>query len=320
MDHFEEIRAGNTVYTVIGGGLTVPEQQSREGISIVLLGGGCPPFRQFLFNEICGMEALEVLSLETVPCPSDVPSLVQNHINLRFLVFPEETSLGERLNAAFREGKSSHYFVLTDNVLPEQKHLFSNIYSSIINPEQVCTVPIMIDSNGRILHAAVGPMPHNEVFDVLLTEPGKKETATLVPWYYNGIYNREKHFSLGGFDPLIGDPWWQLLEYGMRAWLWGEKITIIPGFKVRYTDEPLPVDMTVSPGYRRYYLKTLAVHHKGDSAILPRRHWTAYMQHYGDSYHAAKADWKEITWWVRSNRSRFQLDAVKLAEIWKWDD
>ena len=319
MENNGERRAGNSIYTLVGGDWLRQSRISVEGISIVLLGGGTAPFRQYLFDKLCGMGALEVLSIESVPCPYDVPVLLQRHNNLRFLVFPRETSLGERINAAFCEGMGSHFLVLTGSVAIAPNTLSSLLFKAIVKRHQLCTVPVFIDYSGLKLPTAVGPMPRKEVFDVLLSEPGENETSTLLPWDYSGIYTRENHFSLGGFDPCIDEPWWQLLEYGMRACLWGEKMSIHPELTVQYLEEPVPMDTSVSPGYRRYYLKTLAVRYRKNTAILPKRHWLAYMQSFGDSFRAARADWKDIAWWVRNNSSRFRTDAAGLAELWQWN-
>ena len=48
--------------------------------------------------------------------------------------------------------------------------------------------------------------------------------------------------QLGGFDYTIQNPYWQNLDFGVRAHLWGEKIRIFTSFRIQYEGNPIAED------------------------------------------------------------------------------
>ena len=89
------------------------------------------------------------------------------------------------------------------------------------------------DDSGEELPTVLSPLPGaGGTFEVQPSSAGAGEAATLAPWDYAGIYRKDKHLAIGGFDPRISESWWQKLDYGMRAWLWGEEIRVHPALKV----------------------------------------------------------------------------------------
>ena len=279
------------------------------------------PFRESFFDELCKLEAAEILSLESIPCPYDVKNLTQRYENLRFIIFSEESNMGARIDTAFRETLCRHCLVVSGEAQISALRVTAPVLTEILERGQLCTVPVFQNKDEETLPTAIGPMPGSKKrFQVLPTAPGREETPTLLPWTYSGIYRKDKHTALGGFDHSIQESWWQLLEYGMRAWLWGEKLSTHPDFKVKLLEDSPPVDTTPGPGYRRFYLRTLAVQRRGDMGRLTRLQWWSYLRDSGDKSHKADRDWREISRWVQENRSRYILDAAELAEIWPWAD
>ena len=306
-------------YTVIGGEVLDRERKDRPGLSIVLLGRGASVFRRDLFEELCKLGAREVLSIESGPCPYDVESLTRRHEKLRFLIFAGESSTGARIDSAIREALSDHVFVLHGDMKINAAGISSRVFSKISERGRLCTVPVFRDNEGELLPTALGPLPgRGGAFDVQPTAAADGEVPTLVPWDYTGIYRKDKHLALGGFDPLIIEPWWQKLDYGMRAWLWGEEIRTHSALRVGYLKEMLPEDSTPGPGYPRFFLKNLAVRRRGDTGRLPRSRWWSYLRSSGDSAVATRELWLEIRAWVNANRFRFVRDATELTELWDW--
>ena len=168
---------------------------------------------------------------------------------------------------------------------------------------------------------AICPLPSGDGrFDARPMAPEEGEAATLAPWDYTGIYRKDRHQAIGGFDASISESWWQKLDYGMRAWFWGEEIRLHPALRMRYLEDPPAEDASPGPGYRRFYLKNLAVRRLGDSAKLSGKAWRSYLRTSGDSPAGARRERKEIREWVYRNRFRFVKDALDLAETWDWGD
>ena len=308
-------------YTVVGGDVLDRENKDRPGLSIVLLNRGARPFRRDLFEELCRLGAMEVLSIESSPCPYDVESLTKRHEKLRFLIFAEESSTGARIDSAIHEALSDHIFVLHGDMKINAAGISSRVFSKIAERGRICTVPVFRDNEGVLLPTAMAPMPgRGGSFDLQPTAAADGEAPTLVPWDYAGIYRKDKHLAIGGFDTRISDPWWQKLDYGMRAWLWGEEIRTHSALRVGYLDERPPEDSTPGPGYRRFFLKNLAVRRRGDIGRLPRSRWWLYLRSSGESAGATREIWKEIRIWVNTNRYRFVKDAAELTELWDWSE
>ena len=312
---------GGGSYTVVGGEQIDRDRRGRPGLSIVLLDRGARPFRRDFFEELCRLGALEVISVESAPCPHDVDALSHRHGKLRFLIFSNETNTGVRIDAAIREAVGDHVFVLWGDMKISATSISSRVFAKVTERGRLCTVPTFRDETGDPLPTLLGPLPGpGGAFDVRPCAAGSGESATLAPWDYAGIYRKDKHLALGGFDPRIEESWWQKLDYGMRAWLWGEEIRVHPSLKVGYLDEPPSEDASPGPGYRRFFLRNLAVKRTGDTGSLPRSRWRSYKRSSGDASGSSRVDWKDVRAWVHANRYRFMKDAAYLIETWEWDD
>ncbi|PIE04205.1 MAG: hypothetical protein CSA76_05360 [Spirochaetales bacterium] len=308
-------------YTVVGGGLLDKSVQDRPGLSIILLNRGNRQFRSDLFEELCKLGAYEVISLESAPCPYDVEPLVKRHERLRFMIFSRQSSDGARIDAAMREALSSHVFVIRGDLSLSAAGISSRVFSKIAERGCLCTVPVFYDSSGELLPTALYPAVINRTeFETAVVLPPEGQTSTLAPWDFCGIYRRKAHQALGGFDASIREPWWQKLDYGLRAWLWGEKIRTHSALKMEYVGSVPAEDASAGPGYRRFFLKNLGVHMRGGSASLPLGSWRAYRRSSGDSASSARAEWKEIQQWVRNNKLRFTCDVKALSAFWDWEE
>lgn len=308
-------------YTVVGGETLDREGKDRPGLSIVLLNRGPRQFRRDLFEELCKLGAREVISIESAPCPYDVESLVKRHPKLRFLIFTGEPNSGGRIDAAMREALSEHIFVIRGDMQIKAATISSRVFSKISERGRLCTVPFFRDEDGEVLPTAIGPVaPGRGGFDTQPRQPGDGETSTLLPWDYCGIYHKEKHRAIGGFDETIREPWWQKLDYGMRAWLWGEEIRVNSSLKISYLGHIPAEDISPGEGYRRFFLRNLAVKRRGDMAVLPASRWWSYRRYSGESSRSSRDDWKEIREWVRKHRYRFTRDASELIELWDWSE
>ena len=308
------------VYTVVGGERIDRDKKGLSGLSIALLNRGSRPFRRDFFEELCRLGALEVISVESSPCPHDVEVLSRRYGQLRFLIFPESVNTGIKIDAAVREAVGDHVFVLWGDMQINTSGISSRVFAKVSEKERLCTVPSFRDNAGDPLPTLLGPLPGpGGSFDVRPYSAVSGESATLAPWDFAGIYRKDKHLALGGFDHRITESWWQKIDYGMRAWLWGEELRVHPSLKVGYIEEPPSEDASVGPGYRRFFFRNLAVRRLGDAGILPRSSWRSYRRSSGESAASAKQDWKDARFWVHENRYRFKRDAASLAETWEWE-
>jgi len=306
-------------YTVVGGG--IPRRHAyasrQPSLTVLLLNRGPRQYRGKLFQEICSLGSAEVLSLEQSPAPHNLEILSRRYSNLKFLIFARKSTIGAQINTAIREANSEYVYVL-------QGDMKTNTAASLPLPklaETLCTTPVFMDNQGKTIPTSIGPVAGaGRIFDTQPRFPEKNGTPSLIPWDYTGIYNRTRHQNIGGFDPQIGGSWWQKLDYGMRAWLWGEEIRTQLSLKISYLDELPMEDLSPGIGYLRFYLKNLAVRKDGDFASLPVRLIWLLLFSGGLSLRAVRRQVRELRHWVRVNRYRFKKDAAELTELWDWSD
>ncbi len=300
-------------YTVTGGSFPGKNSGERPGLSVVLLNRGTRQFRSDIFEDLCRLEVNEVISLESAPCPHDAEPLVKAHSGLRFMIFSRKNSTGARLNAAMREAQSSHVLVVRSDTsvdFPKDMTLGNHL----------CSVPVFYEQDGQVLPSVLRPVVlESGAFETVPDLPSAHTMPTLIPWDFCGIYRRAAHLALGGFDEAILEPWWQMLDYGTRSWLWGEEIRVCGALKLKYLGHAPVADGTPGPGYRRFFLKNLGMELRGDKASLPASCWRNYLRSSGDSAASSREEWKEIRLWVEKHRLRFVKDIQALSALWDWE-
>jgi hypothetical protein len=145
----------------------------------------------------------------------------------------------------------------------------------------------------------------------------REGTATLYPFDGVGIYDRDRFIKLGGFDPTLKSPYWQLMDFGFRAHLWGESIRCTQFVRLSYNGEAPSIDGTVEESYCRFYLKNMAPVFYGDHAQLPWRRFPGYFLRSRRGIFLAWSDFTAGRKWVDTNRFRFRSDARLLIELWE---
>jgi len=304
-------------YTVLGGGISRNRLHSadRPNLAILLLNRGPHQYRSTLFREICSLGSAEVLSVEQSPASHNLESLSRQYANLKFLVFARKSTIGAQINTAIREASSEYIYALQGDMKANISVSFPKL------TEILCTTPVFTDRQGKIIPTSIGPViGTRRIFDTQPRIPEKNGTPSLIPWDYTGIYNKARHQSIGGFDSQIEESWWQKLDYGMRAWLWGEEIRTYLSLKISYLDELHMEDLSSGIGYLRFYLKNLAIRRDGDFASLPVRLIWSLLFSAGLSLRAVRGQIRELRHWMRVNRYRFKRDAAELTELWDWSD
>lgn len=304
-------------YTVVGGEIPRyrPYSTNWPSLTVLLLNRGSRQYRGILFQELCSLGSVEVLSLEQSPAPHNLETLSRRYANLKFLIFAQKSTIGAQINAAMREANSEYIYVL-------QGDMRTNISTPLPKlTEILCTTPVFTDNQGKTIPTSIGPIAGaKRIFDTQPRLPEKNGTPSLIPWDYTGIYSKTRHQNIGGFDPQIEESWWQKLDYGMRAWLWGEEIRTHLSLRISYLDELHMEDLSPGIGYLRFYLKNLAVRKDGDSVSLPVRLIWPLLFSAGLSLRAVRRQIRELKHWMRLNRYRFKKDAVELTELWDWSD
>jgi hypothetical protein len=172
------------------------------------------------------------------------------------------------------------------------------------------------DGHGDLLPSAVAPALHRQSLKLLPLPPARDGARSLYPYDYCGIYSRERFILMGGYDGSIENPYWQRLDFGFRAWLWGEEIRLSQALRLGYVEAPPVDDSTPDDFYKWFWLKNLAPIFRGDHAAIPARKFWAYWRRRGGNPASALQEFRAALDWVNLNRFRFRQDASSLVELW----
>ncbi|HTX74408.1 MAG TPA: hypothetical protein VMC79_16370 [Rectinemataceae bacterium] len=274
-------------------------------------------YRPEVFKELDRLGFDSILSVEEGPEGRDVESLVGRFPQSRFLLLSERASPGEMLNIGMRESSGSFVFVLWSDMRLSTQGLSSRFFERIAEQDILCQAPFLSARSGESLPSAAAPALQRASLKVLSLPPARDGTRSLFPFDYCGIYSREKFVLLGGFDATLESAYWQKLDFGFRAWLWGEEIRLAQALKVNYVDDVPSEDSTPDEYYKWFWLKNLAPVFRGDSSVIPRSRFWAYLRRRQGSPFAAYSEFRSARDWVRLNKYRFRQGAASLVDLWE---
>jgi hypothetical protein len=245
---------------------------------------------------------------------------------VRFILSKKNIGPGEAINLAALELSSPLFFVLWN----DQKlfngggaariaELFLDESDSLSESRarQLCVVPVIQTSGFESLPTLVSPFYDRGRIGSLPGASSYEGQLSLYPYDWTGIYDRERFIRLGGFDGEISSPYWQLMDFGFRAYLWGETIRSTGNVHLIFDGNAGPEDTTVDASYRLFYLKNLAPVFRGDHAHIPLSRFPGYLAKTGWDILAAWNEFAKERRWVEENRSSFKSDARALTDLWQ---
>ena len=324
-------------YTAVGG----TERKASTGLSAVILNRGGRYLRYGLFEELGKVGFDYVLSMEGSSTRYDLEALSEAFPFVRFILLKEPVSSGEEINLAAAELSSPLFFVLWNDLRilrsggadrMAERLLSSTAVSQnqdanrpVNNYKRLCTVPLIQDGRSETMPTIIAPalVPEKNPVNSIKTIPFiplREGLPSLYPFDGIGIYDRERFIRLGGFDSSIKSFYWQLMDFGFRASLWGEEIAATQLVKLSYEGVLPPENSTAGEGGHRFFLKNLAPVFRGDYAHLPFRRFPGYYRRRGGDLLAAWEEFSAARNWVKTNRYRFTSDARTTAECWETFD
>lgn len=306
-----------TVYTVIGAHKKEPDHPARQGLSVLLLNRGGRPFREELFKELSRLDVTEIISVENRSLGGgDFEEYTSLYENLRFILTDNCITPGEKINIGITEALCDNIFVIWNDMQLNSRELSHRLFQKIIEKRVLCTVPVLHSYKGQLIPTCMTPLSSKGILKVLALE-NKELGKSLFPFDYTGIYNKEKFIRSGGYDYYIKNPYWQKMDFGLRAYLWGEEILPHSSLKVSFTtDRDLSENTTPDASYRLCYLKNLSVRFNGDSGVLPLSRFIKYFDKSGSTLTDAWRDFQRVRAWVKTNRYRFTTDASAIIQLW----
>ncbi len=309
-----------TPYAAIGG----KERTASTGISAVILNNnGTALSRRHFFQELEKTGFDNVISIESPSPHYDIEELSKRFPFVRFILPENKITLGEQINLAASEIESPLFFVLRSDIKIIAGGIAKKMAERLtVNEEKksyfkrLCTVPLLLNQNYETIPTLAAPATHKRKIQTIFLEPFAEESLSLYPFDGIGIYDKQRFVQTGGFDATIKNQTWQLMDFGFRAFLWGEEIAFNFHFKLLCSGELPPEDFSINENYSKFFLKNLAPVFKSDYAHLPiYRFWSFLLSSEGDPVLA----WKEFSKgrkWVKINKFRWRRDAYSVTNLW----
>lgn len=303
-------------YTIVGGEKSDRSLKKAPPVSLLLLNRGGKPFRYEYFKELEQLGDLEIISVEPGGKAYDVEALSHKFPRVRFLLMRQDSNRGEQINIGMKEAAGLHVFVFW-NDMKISSPLTASLVRRITEERRLCTVPIIQNTRMETVPSIPVPAFHKKNLKVLPMLPHQSGVESLYPFDYCGLYNRERFLLTGGYDHTLNNSYWQKMDFGFRAHMWGESIECDTSLRVRYLSEPPAEDSTPDESYKRFFLKNLSVRWAGDCGALPWGRFFPYYLRSGSPLLSALREFREVRRWVGLNKFRFVRDARSVTELWE---
>lgn len=306
-------------YTVVGGRRVERMAGTARRTSLVVLHRGGKYRRFELFDELQRLGFDDVLSIEPSSETYDIETLAQQYGTVRFLIPQRALSIGTQVNMGLQEALGRLVLVVWNDM--ELERSAGRAAARLAEEaDHLCIVPLIRSDRGETVPTLTAPAFHGGRFRVLTLTPSHDGLPSLFPADYAGLYRRKRFLAVGGYDPAIETPYWQKLDFGMRAHLWGERIVYQSGLRISCSGGGPPDDTTPDESYRRFYLKNLALRFRADQGQLPT---SRFLPFYLKSGGGAVSSWRlfrAMQQWVFANRYRFMQDARRVTELWEMQE
>lgn len=303
-------------HTIVGGTVRKTDEDSSP-FSVILLNRGGRYYRSAVFSNLEAAGCSSVISVELSSEPYDIENLSVRFPSVKFLVPLEKVTIGEMINTAMAEVSSPLVLVVWNDVKVTPSSIPARLVARVREEGTLCAAPVLSSERLETLPVQMVPALNRASFQVEPMPCYRDASPTVYPFDFMGIYNREKFIQLGGFDHTIRNPYWQNLDFGFRAHLWGERVILMTSFRLAYESEVPREDVTVDASYMAFFLKNLLAVHRKDEALIPISRFLSYAATSGMNPFDAWSRFSAARKWVRVNRYRFARDAVSLVRDWE---
>lgn len=301
--------------TVIGGS----ENPSKilMPVTCLILGKNGSQYRERVLENVINFGFESIVCVERDSNGIQLETLSRKYPCVHFVCSQEKLTLGDMVNLGMAEAKSSYVLVVSDDLCMEHFNFTPAVAKKLIAQKNYCIVPRLTSSKLEILPVHFMPSASHSMFEVASSLVSTEGNATLYPFDMTGFYDRKKYISLGGADYTITSPYWQNLDLSMRAWLWGEKITITHLFQLCYANDIPEENQTADLSYLRFYLKNLLPVFVSDHAKIPFTSYFAFSVRSKCGITSSLRQFKDARRWVKQNQYRFRKDTANLIENWR---
>ena len=300
--------------TIIGG--CQNHDEKALNISVILLNSKGSHFKIQLFNNLTQCNFKSIISVENDGTNYNIEDVSKKFPEVKFIIPLEKTNDGELINLAMSEVDSDYVLVLKDSLNIPAGIILPNLAEKLTESGIFCVVPRLFDEKKSSIPCSFSPRAEGTHFVVDSSTAVVDGMKTLYPFDYIALYNRKKFIQLGGFDWTINSPHWQILDLGIRSWLWGEETKLTSLLQFSYIEEPPIQDKTPNIDYLRYYLKNELPKMKMEQGNIKKSSFFLFKRNSSCGLLEARRQFKAAREWVEKNKYRFKMDLKTFIEEW----
>ena len=302
-------------YTVVGGPRWDRVRRHPFPLTLLVLGRGDRLFKSETLKDLLSRSLGEILWVEGSESSTDVEPLARDFPQVRFLLVTDSSTAGDRVNIGIDEARAPMVMVSWSDT--RLAAFPSDMLGAMEKSGVLCTVPVSRTMQNEPIPTWQAPLWKKRRFSMAYHVPRVEGQRILFPFDYCGLYNRLKFAQTGGYDAGIENAYWQKLDFGLRCFLWGERLLGTIRMSLTYTGSPPEEDATPDEGYKKVWLKNMAVRMRREMGILPAWRALDYMLHSDTGPLYAVKEFRIARRWVHTHRFRFRRDPRDLVDGWE---
>lgn len=196
-----------------------------------------------------------------------------------FIVFSAETTTGEYVNAMANECYTDYFLIVRSDMelIAFDGAALLSIMAGKEHPMVIC--PVMLSSDGEVMPTLRAPYLRGKEVDPQSFMPAidsDREERTLYPVLQSGLYDRALFQRLRGFDTEIQSEYYQSIDLGTRAWLFGYSVKLTRALAVRFPKRVSVIeDRSECAGMNRFYTKALSIKRISGKNLVSK--WKPYV-------------------------------------------
>ena len=196
-----------------------------------------------------------------------------------FIVFQNETTTGEFINAMADECYTDYFLIVRSDMelIAFDGAALLSIMSGREHPAVIC--PVMLSSEAEVMPTLRAPYLRGKEVDPQSFLPdieSGKEQRTLYPVLQSGLYDRALFQRLRGYDIEIISEYYQSIDFGTRAWLFGYSVKLTKDLAVQFPGRVSIIeDRSECPGMNRFYTKALSIKRIAGKSFVSK--WKPYV-------------------------------------------
>ena len=203
---------------------------------------------------------LHVVTTEKV---ADELELTTRYPDVTFLCFENYVTVGECINAFADVCFTTYFLVVRSDVeiIAFNGAQLIGLFAEHNHPALI--TPYILNAEGELLPTLRAPYLRGKLLDPISAFPNSEKVMqqdNLYPLMGLGLYDRALFQRLRGYDEEIGGEFYQLMDFGIRCFLFGYRIYTISDLAIRFPNRHSIIeDRSNCPGVNRCYTKALSV-------------------------------------------------------------